>query len=1057
MAGLLLYAVTSVRALPRTNKDARKQGANLKDEVCNNTQCKIGCKPTVGGGATCVCRPGNQPDEMDVFQCVDTNECEYDDSCDQGCVNTDGSFTCSCISGYRLSEDGVNCIAINEPEQEQATLLYTSVNLVEQVLLNGTETKSSFKKQVPHNKVAFMDFNHRNRTVCWVEDAFKGIFTCAPLEDQANTWNMNTAFSLNGVEQMALDWISGNWYFVDEDRDMIFVCNGTLSVCFIVVETQLQEPRGIALDPTQGYMFYTDWEPKTPKLERAELDGSNRRNLVSTNIVSPHAVTLDYGSRHVYWVDQHLSRLERVRYDGTHRSTVLSGEAKGLFSISVFERYIYGSNRLEQSLMRFNKFDGSQNTTLVRSLEAYTLHVFHRQRQPDAEHPCSRNNGQCDHLCFTVYERTENNTQVTPLAKCGCKAGYLVQDDGACKRRLFRRGPAASVVYSGAALQHPYGLAVFDTFILWTEFRDGKIMRLNLLNGSVDVFREESPMLYEIRIYDPKLQAGSNACGDKYGGCEYLCLATPDGTTCSCPDNAVLNTDGKTCTVDTAKPRPRRRRDARRASTSARRVTTVPARYVCDGDNDCGDNSDEDTTAGGRASIISARWSTSSVMTTAASRYTGAAMETKTVNTEKMRIHSCAAMFFHPVSCAVVDTTCSPSHFLCTESGRCIPSSWRCDREPDCGADDVSDEENCEQGTCGPMHFACRNGHCIPIYNVCNNVNDCGDASDEVMCLQECDNATEFRCGGDPDKPSHCVPLEQVCDGEYNCNDRSDEEQDCDRVYAGCEANQILCETQQCVPDAWWCDGHDDCGDASDEGDQCSETTRTCVPQMEMSCDNRTKCIPLSWRCDKVVDCEDKTDELSCDLPDDFCPWPGHQCDGGSKCVAATQLCDYRPDCEDGSDEGELCVENQCEALPCSHECRPRPDGYSCLCPPPLKLSSDRMHCTAPDICNHWGVCSQKCIEIKDHHKCDCYPGYELDTDGFSCKSTNDSIPYILFANRHEIRRISLRQRQHATSLVTGLRNTIALDFYYAEHTVFWTDLLGDIASVPDATISSHT
>lgn len=48
------------------------------------------------------------------FLCVsDTDECQYDDSCDQGCENTDGSFVCSCNDGYRLSEDRVNCIAIN--------------------------------------------------------------------------------------------------------------------------------------------------------------------------------------------------------------------------------------------------------------------------------------------------------------------------------------------------------------------------------------------------------------------------------------------------------------------------------------------------------------------------------------------------------------------------------------------------------------------------------------------------------------------------------------------------------------------------------------------------------------------------------------------------------------------------------------------------------------------------------------------------------------------------------------------------------------------------------
>lgn len=67
------------------------------------------------------------------------------------------------------------------------------------------------------------------------------------------------------------------------------------------------------------------------------------------------------------------------------------------------------------------------------------------------------------------------------------------------------------MVYKGSDLHHPYGLVIFDTFIMWTEFRDGKIRRLNLLNMSIDTFRDESPTLFEIRLYDPKLQTGKAA------------------------------------------------------------------------------------------------------------------------------------------------------------------------------------------------------------------------------------------------------------------------------------------------------------------------------------------------------------------------------------------------------------------------------------------------------------------------------------------------------------------------------------------------------------------
>ena len=62
-----------------------------------------------------------------------------------------------------------------------------------------------------------------------------------------------------------------------------------------------------------------------------------------------------------------------------------------------------------------------------------------------------------------------------------------------------------------------------------------------------------------------------------------------------------------------------------------------------------------------------------------------------------------------------------------------------------------------------------------------------------------------------------------------------------------------------------------------------------------------------------------------------------------------------------------------------------------------------------------------------------------------------DNIPtYIIFSNRHEIRRLEVNKHSYV-SLVSGLRNTIALDFYYNKTTpngdgslVFWTDVVDD-------------
>ncbi|KAJ8390133.1 hypothetical protein AAFF_G00110070 [Aldrovandia affinis] len=178
---------------------------------------------------------------------------------------------------------------------------------------------------------------------------------------------------------------------------------------------------------------------------------------------------------------------------------------------------------------------------------------------------------------------------------------------------------------------------------------------------------------------------GEFTCQD--GGCipqEYYCDKRPDclDMTDELNCETIIQPEiGPTpAKVDRLPPRPPVGGPCTSDQATCQNGECIPRDYLCDGERDCTDGSDE-------------------------------------------------------IKCGT-PSPCEPNEFKC-QNGRCALKLWRCDGDNDCG--DNSDESYCPTkgpgDTCAPEQFMCvMDRTCIPASYQCDEESDCADRSDEYDC-----------------------------------------------------------------------------------------------------------------------------------------------------------------------------------------------------------------------------------------------------------------------------------------------------------------------------------
>ncbi|KAG9261064.1 low-density lipoprotein receptor-related protein 1B-like [Astyanax mexicanus] len=903
-------------------EDGYDEGVHCRELVrsCSEHRCEFGCVK-LRTGAECYCGSGLELQE-DRRTCRDHDECGDYGTCSQICMNTLGSYRCSCADGFSLQANRRSCKAKTDPGDRPPMLLIANQNSLSVSYLNGSSVTNM--KAVDVNGTQTLDFIHRDETLCWLQTSRSaGQLWCAKLTKQkgiSEKRQIRIPQDLQNVEHMAVDWLTGSFYFVDRVSDRIFACSERADACVTVVELDIQNPRAITLDPVLGKLFFTDYG-SVAKLERCGLDGSERRRIVESRMEQPTALTLDLISKLVYWADVYLDIIEVVDYDGKKRHTVIRGNSVShLYGLALFEDYLFAScsdpsRGGKVDVLRINRFNSSDTHPVITLESSRTLRVYHKLTQPTVRtHACvldvQGRSGGCSHLCLLS---SSYKSRV-----CRCRAGYtLASDSTDCKKMK-------------------------DTpFLFYGKGRPGVVRGFGLESKSANQLMTQIEGLVSPRALDFHSASGYIYFSDTTSfligrqkvdgtGRETVLkddLENVEGISVDwLGSNLYWTSDGHRKAVSVARldgAAESRKTLLEGGMTHPRAIAVNPPAgwmYWTDWEEDEVNDSRgriEKAWMDGshRQTFISSRvlWPngltidpSSSVLYWCDAYYDH--IEKIYLNGTHRTVIYDGKELNHPFGISHYQNSIFWTDYMNASifqldllSGKV--ALLRRESPPLFGLQVYDPQKQKGTNACSVDHGGCGlTALCLTVPG--GRVCACADgqhllkdnltcsASSVLLHPKQC-GLQEFQC-----RNQRCIQLSWRCDGDDDCSDGSDEEPHlCSN--RSCPLDQFRCQNGRCIPKKWLCDGANDCGNNEDEANlTCS--AQTCQTG-QFSCQNG-RCIPENWRCDRDDDCGDHSDEpSSCDFPT-CAPLTQFSCSNG-RCISSKWRCDSEDDCGDGSDE----------------------------------------------------------------------------------------------------------------------------------------------------------
>ena len=118
------------------------------------------------------------------------------------------------------------------------------------------------------------------------------------------------------------------------------------------------KPRGIDVDSCEMKIYFTNWNPKSPSIQKSWISGYGLESIITTKIRMPNAISVDAIERKMYWGDARLDKIELVYLDNMVRIVLKKAAPQHPFDLAVYDRHLFYTDWVLHAVVRVNKITG---------------------------------------------------------------------------------------------------------------------------------------------------------------------------------------------------------------------------------------------------------------------------------------------------------------------------------------------------------------------------------------------------------------------------------------------------------------------------------------------------------------------------------------------------------------------------------------------------------------------------------------------------------------------------------------------------------------------------